>query len=119
MTTLCEQNPNLDQYRLNDSDWSILVDMNAYLYIWRRFHIEVDVESCESSSRLFGALKNLKGHLRLFQKRKPHMKPLSYVLYEIEGLIQDRLVELSSVYMIGKRFIAMQTTPGANFANSP
>ena len=59
LTTSCEKNPNLEKYPLNDSDWYILVDIKTYLDIWRRFNIEVDVESCESSSRFFCALKNL------------------------------------------------------------
>ena len=120
LTTSCEQNPNLEQYRLNDSDWSILVDMNAYLDIWRRFNIEVDVESCESGSRLFGALKGLEGQIRLFQSRKPHLKSfIDKALSRIEYVVCHGLVDWPTIRMMGNRFIAMQTTSVANFVNSP
>ena len=119
LTTSYEQNPNLEQYRLNDNDWSLLIDLNAYLDIWQRFNIEVNAESRESNSRLFSALKALERDLRFFQKRKPHMKPISYALRETEEFIHNRLLELSLNYLIGNRFVAMQTIPGANFVNSP
>ena len=120
LTTLCEQNPNLEKYRLNDSDWSILVDMNAYLDILRRFNIGVDVESCESASRLFGALKSLEGQLRSFQSRKPHLKSfIDHALSWIESIIRHEFVNQPSIHMTGNRFIALQTTSVANFVNSP
>ena len=119
LTTLYEQNPNVEQYRLNDSDWSILVDMNAYLDILRRFNIEVDVESCESGSRLFGALRSLEGQLRLFRRRKPHMEPISDQLRVIEDFIRYWLLELPWIHIMGNRFIAMQTLSETNIANSP
>ena len=119
LTTSCEQNPNLEKYLLNDSDWYILVDIKTYLDIWRRFNIEVDVESCESASRLFGALKGLEQDFRFFKKRKPHMKPISDELCETVDFIHSIFLELSWDYFIGNRFVAMQTIPGANFVNSP
>ena len=120
LTTSYEQNPNLEQYRLDDSDWSILVDMNAYLDLWRRFNIEVDVESCESGSRLFGALKGLEGQLRLFQSRKPHLKSfIDDALSGIESFVRHGVINRPSIHMMGNKFVAMQTTSVANFVSSP
>ena len=120
LTTSYEQNPNLEKNSLSDDEWSLLVDMNAYLDIWRRFNIEVDVESCESSSRSFGALKNLEGQLHLFQSRKPRIKLfINTALYVIKHLIWCEFVNQPSTDLMGNRFIAMQTTSVANFVNSP
>ena len=119
LTTSYEQNPNLEQYRLNDSDWSLLVDMNAYLEILRRFTIEVDVESCESSSRLFSAWKNLEGQLSLFRKRKPHMKPIGSGLHGNAYLDEYWSSIFPVIHMMGDKSIDMQTKAEANFVNSP
>ena len=120
LATSIEQNPDLEQYRLNDSDWSILVDMNAYLDILRRFSIEVDVESCESASRSFGALKGLERELRFFQTNKPRLKYfIDRALSVIKEVILYEFVTRPSIHMMGNRFIAMQTTSVANFVNSP
>ena len=117
LTTSYEQNPNLDQYRLNDSDWSLLIDMNAYLDILRRFNIEVDVESCESGSRLFRAVKNLEGQLRFFQKQKPHLESCAFSL--LRGFFKGGLGGSLSTHIMGNRSISVKTLYVAHFVDSP
>ena len=117
LATSCEQNPDLEKYRLNDSDWSILVDMNAYLDSWRRFNIEVDVESCESGSRLFRAVKNLEGQLRFFQKQKPHLESCAFSL--LHGFFKGGLVGSLSTHIMGNRSISVKTLYVAHFVDSP
>ena len=119
LSTQNEQNSNLDKYHLQDEEWTLLVDMKTYLDIWRRFAIEIDVESCESGSRIFGALKGLEGQLRSFQERKPHIKPfIDRPLYIVNIIVKNESFELQWAHMMGNRFIAIQTIYAADLSTS-
>ena len=80
---LCEKRPDLEQYCLSSSEWSLLVDIEAYLDILRRFSSEIDVATCEATSRFLIAWKSLGEQLRAFQKRNPYLKP---IIKQFDGL---------------------------------
>ena len=74
---------------MSASEWSLLVEIEAYLDILRRFKVEIDLASCEATSRFLIAWKSLGGQLREFQKQNQHLEAFHTRFDKLEDYAQS------------------------------